>query len=171
MSRHPRPRLRPLAAVSVALVAALGALVVAAAPSLAQSATPSGKVDRSAVLRFGAPIEENGGVWFDPTGPGAAAQNPSARLWIDLIYDTMIHNTPDGKGEPGLATKWTAPDANTVELTLRQGVNFSDGAPFNAAAVKTAWDKLLASGRPNLTPTVKALQSVEAVNDNTIRIH
>ena len=50
-------------------------------------------------------------------------------------------------------------------------MKFSDGAAFNAAVVKAAWDKLLSSTRPNLTADVKAIQSVEVVNDNTVRIH
>jgi ABC-type transport system substrate-binding protein len=128
------------------------------------------KIDKTAVLRFGAAIEGNGGVWFDPHSPKASAQNPSPRLWTDLIYDTMIHNTPDGKGEPGLATKWTTPDPKTIELTLREGVTFSDGTPFNAAAVKKAWDQLPAT-RPNLTANPKSIASIEAVGENLIRLN
>ncbi len=119
-------------------------------------------------MRVGVPIEDNGGPWFDPD-ENSAAQNPSVRLWVDLIYDTMIHNTPDGKGEPGLATKWTTPDPSTVELTLRQGVKFSDGTPFDAAAVKAAWDKI--PNRPNQVPNIQAITEVEVVDDHTIRIH
>jgi peptide/nickel transport system substrate-binding protein len=160
---------RTIAALTV--VAALSIVATAAIPAAAGSSS-GGTVDKAAVLRFGSPIEENGGVWFDPTGPrSGVAQNPNSRLWLDLIYDTMIHNTPDGQGEPGLATKWTTPDASTIELTLRQGVKYPDGAPFNAQVVKAAWDKLLASGRPNLTANVRALQSVEVVDDHTVRLH
>ena len=128
------------------------------------------KIDKLAVLRVGVPIEDNGGAWFDPAGPKASAQNPSPRLWVDLIYDTMIHNTPDGKGEPGLATKWTAPDPMTVELTLRKGVEFSDGTPFNAEAVKTAWEAIAAS-RTNIVPNLAAITSYEAVDEFTVRLH
>ena len=78
------------------------------------------------MLRFGVPFEDQGGPFFDPNSPKASA-NPTPRLWLDLIYGTMIIQTEDGKGAPGLATEWSAPDANTVELTLRDGVKFSDG--------------------------------------------
>ncbi|MFI5046212.1 MAG: ABC transporter substrate-binding protein [Acidimicrobiia bacterium] len=154
---------------SIAVALVLGFMAFGATAG-AGAATKKQKVDTAAVLKFGAPIEANGGPWFDPHAPQASAQNPTPRLWIDLIYDTMIHNTPDGKGEPGLATKWTTPDPSTVELTLRQGVKFSDGTPFNAAAVKAAWDKLPAT-RPNLTANLKEITSIEAVGDNVIRIH
>jgi ABC-type transport system substrate-binding protein len=165
MFRAPgRPALRrPLLAI-VTLALAFGALAVTAAPA------PAASIDKTAVLRFGVPIEENGGVFFDPATP-AQTGNPTGRLWQDLIYDTMIHNTVDGKGEPGLATKWSTPDPSTVELTLREGVKFSDGSAFNAAAVKAAWDRSISSPRPNKTDEIQAITSIEAVGDNTIRIH
>src|SRR4051794_35815163 len=99
-----------LTLLMVAVAVALGAVSGPVAPVGAQS---GGKVDKAAILRFGVPIEENGGVFFDPANTGQTG-NPTARLWQDLIYDTMIHNTPDGKGAPGLATKWTTPDPSTV---------------------------------------------------------
>ena len=169
MFRSSRCRAAPCTAArswsSPRLALAFGTLVVTAAPAPAAS----DKVDKAAVLRFGVPIEENGGVTFDPATP-AQTGNPTGRIWQDLIYDTMIHNTPDGKGAPGLATKWTTPDPSTVELTLRDGVKFSDGSPLNAAAVKAAWDRTIASPRPNVTDEIKAISSIEAVGDNTVRI-
>ena len=162
----PRSRVRVGCRVAtvVALVLSVGA-VGASGGGAAVYAKP--KIDKNATLRVGVPIEANGGVWFDPEH--ATAQSPSNRLWIDEIYDTFIHNTPDGKGEPGLATKWTTPDPNTVELTLRKGVKFSDGTPFNADAVKIALDKL--PKRQNLVPHITAITSVEVVDPSTIRIH
>ena len=154
----------------MAIVVALGISVTTlAATGGGAAVAKKAKVDKSAVLRVGVPIEANGGAWFDPEGPGTSAQSPSNRLWIDLIYDTMIHNTPDGKGEPGLAVKWDAPDPNTVELTLRKNVEFTDGTPFNAAAVKEAWD--LIPNRVNQVPNIKAITEVEAVDDDTIVLH
>ncbi len=155
---------RPLLIVLTAAVA-FGALATVGAPAQAASE----KVDKAAVLRFGVPIEENGGVFFDPATP-ANIGNPTGRLWLDLIYDTMIHNTVDGEGAPGLATKWTAPDPSTVELTLRDGVKFSDGTPMTAAAVKAAWDRSIASSRPNKTDEIKSITAIEAPDDKTIRI-
>src|SRR5262249_5302650 len=119
--RFARPFRPVLVLVAVAISAAT--LVATTVPPGPQ---PRGEVAKTASLRFGVPIEENGGVYFDPATPTITG-NPTARLWTDLIYDTMIHNTPDGKGAPGLATKWTTPDPSTVELTLREGVKYSDG--------------------------------------------
>src|SRR4029079_3910991 len=156
-------RRRPLL-IALTLALALGALAATAAPASAAS------VDTLALLNVCVHLEANGGVYFDPANTGQTG-NPTGRIWQDLIYDTMIHNTPDGEGAPRLAHKWTTPAPSTVELTLRDGVKFSDGTPFNAAAVKGAWDRTLAAPRPNVTPAIQAVASIEAVNDNTIRIH
>ena len=159
-------RARPSAAVLIVLALALSAAAVTAAPAAAQS---KGKVDKTAILRFGVPIEENGGVYFDPATV-AVTGNPTARLWTDLIYDTMIHNTPDGKGAPGLATKWTTPDPSTVELTLREGMKYSDGTPVTAAAIKQALDRDVAAPRPNKPDEITSITAIEAPDDKTIRI-
>jgi ABC-type transport system substrate-binding protein len=127
-------------------------------------------VDRRAVLRFGVPFEDQGGAFFDPSSPRATA-NPTPRLWLDLIYGTMVIQTEDGKGAPGLATKWTAVDPTTVEITLRDGVKFSDGTAFNADAVKAAWDRLIASDRPFKGADVQAMESVDKVDEKTIRVN
>ncbi|MBM3658910.1 MAG: ABC transporter substrate-binding protein [Actinobacteria bacterium] len=127
------------------------------------------KVDKAAVLRFGVPFEDQGGPFFDPNSPKATA-NPTPRLWLDLIYGTMIVETTDGKGAPGLATAWTAPDAQTVELTLRDGVKFSDGTPFNADAVVAAWTALINGNRPNKGTNGQSFVGVEKIADNKVRM-
>jgi peptide/nickel transport system substrate-binding protein len=44
--------------------------------------------------------------------------------------------------EPSLATSWTlSPDGKVWTFTLRHGVTFQDGTPFDAAAVKTNIDR------------------------------
>jgi peptide/nickel transport system substrate-binding protein len=146
---------------------AVGCSAFAVFPAGASAA--SQKVDKAAVLRYGDDLTRGGGVFFDPTV--AVTPGPTTRQVWDLIYDDMVHKTPTGDVAPGLAAKWATPDASTVELTLQEGVKFSDGTAFNAQAVKTAWDRLLASKRPDLPPEIKAFSSVEAVNDNAVRIH
>src|SRR5579871_5237041 len=58
------------------------------------------------------------------------------RSLMDHISDTLLRRKPTGEIEPWLATSWRNLDDLTWELTLRQGVRFQNGEPFNAQAVK-----------------------------------
>lgn len=90
-----------------------------ACASLTAFAQPSG------TLRFGS----NQGMddWETLTKPNS--------IYTSLIYEGLAEVTPDGLSiAPKLATAWKeAP--RKLEITLRQGVTFHDGTPFDAAAV------------------------------------
>jgi ABC-type transport system substrate-binding protein len=51
------------------------------------------------------------------------------------IFETLVRLTPDYQIEPLLAESWEFIEPNTYRFTLRQGVTFHDGTPFNAEAV------------------------------------
>lgn len=61
------------------------------------------------------------------------------------IFDALVYRGPDLKIDKskGLATGWHYLNQNTLRFTLRHGVTFQDGEPFNAAAVKFTFDRLL----------------------------
>jgi len=66
------------------------------------------------------------------------------------MYDGLVRYR-DGtlEVEPALATDWTISEDGTVyTFTLREGVNFHDGAPFNAEAVKFNIDRMLDEDHP-----------------------
>ena len=69
---------------------------------------------------------------LNPATTGARDVGP-----IDVnVFDTLVWLTPDLKATPDLATKWSvSPDGKTYTFTLRQGVKFQDGTPFNAQSV------------------------------------
>lgn len=72
----------------------------------------------------------------------------------DYFGINIIQNLGDGLVDykpgtsqyvPALATSWSAsPDGTVWNFTLRQGVKFADGAPFNATAVKYSVDRQFA---------------------------
>jgi peptide/nickel transport system substrate-binding protein len=71
---------------------------------------------------------------LDPATGGAA---PS--IYEDAIFGQLFRLTPSDGIEPVLATGYTVSDGGTVlTITLHSGVKFTDGTPFNAAAV--AWN-------------------------------
>jgi peptide/nickel transport system substrate-binding protein len=89
-----------------------------------------------------------------PTGTLTVAQNADPRsLWAssstniqeinysEQISEKLIEFTPDGNGfEPRLATEWRQLDDTTLQMTLRQGVTFTNGEPFDAEAAKFSLD-------------------------------
>ena len=58
-------------------------------------------------------------------------------------YEGLVDYKPDTTTiEPKLATSWDiSPDGLTYTFHLRSGVTFQDGTPFNAAAVKTSFQR------------------------------
>lgn len=59
------------------------------------------------------------------------------------IFETLLNYKPtDTELVPGLATSWeNSKDGREWTLTLRKGVKFQDGTPFNAQAVKFNFDR------------------------------
>lgn len=63
---------------------------------------------------------------------------------IRNIYDPLItRDAKTGELKPCLATAWKSLDENTWDFTLRQGVKFQNGDPFNAQAVKFSIEYIL----------------------------
>jgi peptide/nickel transport system substrate-binding protein len=87
--------------------------------------------------------------------------------YFDLAYDPLIVQAPDGSFKPGLATSWRYGAGNTsFSITLRSGVKFSDGAPLDAAAVKTWIDHAVKLPGGRATTYLKGLKAV-TVSDPT----
>jgi len=59
------------------------------------------------------------------------------RIVYTALCDKLVDITPGLEITPQLATGWTwSDDGKTLTMTLREGVVFHDGTPFDAAAVK-----------------------------------
>ncbi len=94
------------------------------------------------------------------------------------IYDGLVRNAPGTlEIEPALATSWTiSDDGLEYVFTLREGVTFHDGTPFNAEAVKFNFDRMLDESHPfastgpfPLAFFFSAVESVEVVDDLTVK--
>ena len=92
----------------------------------------------------------------------------------DNVYETLLARTPTGELEPGLAAALpTQVDDTTWEFTLREGVTFHDGTPFNADAVVasvTRMVNLVAAGGTDNDGFFATLTGAEKVDDTTVRI-
>ena len=132
---------------SIQSAAAIAAVLLAASAcgssSKAQSATP--KVSTSA---SSASTAEGGHVTVAlgslPTSKGdpfgATYAGPAVETWA-AMFDALTETSPKG-ATPALATGWSMVNPTTWQFNLRQGVTFSDGEPFNAAAAAATFDYL-----------------------------
>jgi peptide/nickel transport system substrate-binding protein len=59
------------------------------------------------------------------------------------VLDSLVALAPDGSVKPWLAKSWkVSKDAKTYTFKLRDDVKFTDGTPFDAAAVKANLDRI-----------------------------
>jgi len=83
------------------------------------------------------------------------------------IYDTLVGLSPQGQLVPDLATSWTNTSPTQLVFTLRTGVTFWDGTPFNADAVVFNINRILntpSSPRNSELATVQSVQAVDATH-------
>ena len=103
-----------------------------------------------------------------------AAQATSSVMAIeDMIVQELTSLNQSGKAEPSLATSWTqAPDGLSWTFNLRQGVKFSDGTPFNAAAVKFNIDRVLSAKTYKADPNVfVVIKNVDVLGTYKVRLN
>jgi peptide/nickel transport system substrate-binding protein len=102
---------------------------------------------------------------LDPISAGQANSD-----FRNSIFGELFHQGPKGEIQPHLASDYEiAPDGLTVTITLRSGVTFSDGTPFDAAAVDKAMKRALdpANGCQCIT-TFSAVTGVAAQGGDTV---
>lgn len=87
------------------------------------------------------------------------------------VYETLFRVTQAGDVEGLLAAKWQYLDPTHLQVTLNEGVTFTDGQPLDAAAVRASLLRLLdpATAAPGRF-VVSAIEDVEVVDDTTLTI-
>lgn len=98
--------------------------------------------------------------------------NESLCLYLSKLWgDTLVNIDPNDPSKllPGLATSWKFTDSTTLQMTLRKGVKFQNGEPFNAGAVKATLEYMAdpANGS-RLNYAVNWLSKVKVVDDYTV---
>lgn len=157
-----------------ALIAVPAAIATAAMPRRPAAAAPE------TVLRVACTFADI------PLTTGQASQGGEGQRFIGYqLYDALI-NWDLSRADvvaplrPGLATAWTVDDATKTvwTFTLRQGVRFHDGTPFNADAVLFNLAKLMDKDAPQFDPAQAAqgtiymapLKSARKIDDFTVEI-
>ncbi|MEH7334412.1 ABC transporter substrate-binding protein [Neobacillus drentensis] len=85
------------------------------------------------------------------------------------VYDTLVNYNANLEPQPGLAESWDTPDDKTIILHLRKGVNFHDGTPFNADAVKFNLERV--RSKESKVSDLSNVESVEVVDPQTVKLH
>ncbi|HET6519048.1 MAG TPA: ABC transporter substrate-binding protein [Geminicoccaceae bacterium] len=135
--------------------------VSAVLAALAIASVPAG----AATLRIG--MQEDPDA-LDPDQGGTYA----GRAVFAAMCDKLVDITPDLDIVPVLATGWEWSDDNlALTLTLREGVVFHDGEPFDAEAVKYNIERSKTLGESKRKGELAQVESVEVVDGHTARLH
>jgi peptide/nickel transport system substrate-binding protein len=105
---------------------------------------------------------------LDPTTAAAAAIGEVVHL---NILEGLTKISPDGSVTPLLAESWTQGlDGKAYTFELKKGVRFSDGKPFDSAAVKFSFDRARAAGSTNKAKKAvwDNVSSVQALGPHTV---
>lgn len=100
------------------------------------------------------------------------AYSPNQMFAQAMVYEPLVRYGANGEVEPWLAESWTiSEDGRTYLFTLRRGVRFSDGTPFDATAVKKNFDAVLTNAkRHDWLEFIAQIDETEAVDAHTFRL-
>ncbi|HTY80730.1 MAG TPA: ABC transporter substrate-binding protein [Candidatus Bathyarchaeia archaeon] len=154
----------------------LAAVFLALATGPGEAQTVDGvAVDADAELVVAVPDDTNN---MDPRiGMGSTRSN-----YIRQVFESLVDVDPQGKPVPGLALAWKPLSDLTWEFTLRRGVTFHNGEPFNADTVLFNLDRMFRrnlekSGIKDVTAgqafekIYPAVTHWEKAGDYAVRIH
>jgi peptide/nickel transport system substrate-binding protein len=112
------------------------------------------------------------GMTLEPTGldPTAGAASAIGEVVHYNVFETLTKIDADGSIKPLLAQSWTVtPDNTTWGFTLRPGVKFHNGEPFNADAVKFSFERALVAGSANKDKAVFAnIVNIASTDEHTV---
>ncbi|MFG3690224.1 ABC transporter substrate-binding protein [Micromonospora sp. NPDC047740] len=108
------------------------------------------------------------GFDIDTLDPAAQVTTNVMQL-LKMDVETFTAMKPDGSIAPSLATEWsTAPDGLSWTFTLREGVKFQDGEPFDATAAKFNFDRVISpktfKAAPNVLTVISGVEVVDATH-------
>lgn len=111
--------------------------------------------------------------WTANCGPlNPHLYSPNQMYAQAMLYEPLVQYGADGSAVPWLAERWEiGEDGRTYTFFLRPGVQFSDGTPFDAAAVKLNVDAVLKNvHRHKWLELINQIESCEVVDALTVRL-
>jgi len=93
------------------------------------------------------------------------------RIVYTALCDKLVDISPDLEIVPQLATEWSWSDDETeLTMTLREGVVFHDGTPFNADAVVANIERSQNLPESRRKSEVASITGIEAIDESTVKI-
>jgi peptide/nickel transport system substrate-binding protein len=169
------PTAAPVAKPTAPAAAPTSTAAAAPKPTVASAPAPT-----AAPAAAAAPAAGSGGMLIyglngdldDTLDPQVTNFDTTIRITLN-VCEPLVWEPEPGKFVPGLAESWDiSPDATVYTFKLKKGVTFHDGTPFNGAAVKFTFDRVI-------DPATKAGQShdqlgpydrTDVVDDYTVKI-
>lgn len=122
------------------------------------------------------PVVGNGGEvifaqWGNPPSLDPHGANDTVSIEAtSQIFEGLTAFNENGDIVPLLATDFHRPEPNLWEFTLRQGVYFHDGEPFNAYAVQLSIERLLDIERASMARFIlEMVEEVIVVDEYTVQ--
>ncbi len=127
--RHRQRRVRWAAVLVVFSLVA----VATSTSSWAKSPSAASGNNASGVLKVAAGLSPLGPLHFDP----ATSVVNGDLTWEEMIFGTLLRWNAKGGLDPWMVESYKVVDPQTVTMTTRKGVTFTDGTPFDAEAIRT----------------------------------
>ncbi|QJY48150.1 ABC transporter substrate-binding protein [Pseudonocardia broussonetiae] len=134
-------------------------------PGASVGSALAGPADPEATLRFVYATDASKN--YDP----ATAANQFVNAFLLPAYDRLFDIDAQGAVVPMLAESSEVGDGGrTLTLTLREGVVFHDGAPFDAAAVAANIERGRTAERSSLKPDLAVITAVDVLDPRTVAL-
>ena len=140
-------------------------------------AATTGEAGTSGATAGEGPAGEPGGTlrYASSTEPSRfdvhRSSNGYDQMWFAPVYERLVHQTPEAELEPGLALEWEYTDDTTFVMTLREGVSFHDGAPFDAEAVKANIERAKTVEGSGLANYLASIDTVEVLDEFEVQVN
>ncbi|QBR93452.1 ABC transporter substrate-binding protein [Nocardioides euryhalodurans] len=164
------------ARTATAALAGLTLLLVGCYPVQPRAATPE-RPDVTTVSAEGTSVEDGGdlvmGLSADPDQlDPTTSSSLYTRYVMSSICEKLYDIDAEGELVPQLATALPElrDDGRTVRIPLRTGVEFADGTPFDAAAVRTSLERHLTKEDSARAAEMGPVKEVAMVDDRTVEL-
>ena len=90
---------------------------------------------------------------------------------LRMVYDKLLRVGPDMELQPSAADDFEVVDGTTIDVELREDMEFHDGEPVTPEDVKFTFDYMVDWGIGYFEGFLNPLDEVELKDDETIRFH